>query len=425
MSPFIQPDEGACFFYLLFTLNLPQIMRYYLLTALSLLFLAPAFAQNLSDAGLTEAGINRLEQWLEKEITEDRLPMAEVLIYHNGSLGYHHTAGVSDMSTKRALEENQLYHLMSMTKPIISVAFMMLYQEGHFELSDEVARYLPEFEDLRVAQNTGEGVAVATDPAESAVTIEQVLTHTAGFSHGLTGTKLDNEIAAALYYRPQADIAARVNTLASLPLTAQPGKQWIYSASPDILARLIEVFSGQTVAEFLQERLFDPLDMKDTGYNIPSEQASRLVANHQVTEEGMSKAAMQLPSSGNKVYGGSHGLYSTASDYLKFCRMLLNEGSLDGRQYLSPAIVELMTLNYTENLREPGFGFGLGFGIVTDVAASGMPGSEGLYYWSGAYSTYFFIDPTEDLIAIMMSQRAPYSGYHERMLRQMVYQALD
>ena len=399
-------------------------MRNFLFLLFTGLLTLPALAQPLSEAGFTEAGLQRLEAWVEEEVTDRRLPMAEVLLYRNGVVGYHHTTGTSDLSTEKPLAENQLYHLMSMTKPIVTVAFMMLYEEGHFQLRDKVSDYLPEFAELKVARNSDEGLQVATDAATSDITIEQVLSHTAGFSHGLQGTKLDNEIAAALYYRPHADIGSRVSTLATLPLLGQPGEQWIYSTSPDVLARLIEVFSGQTVHEFLEERLFGPLGMTDTDYNIPADQTARLVANHQASAEGLTKAAMQLPSSGNKVYGGSFGLYSTAADYLKFCRMLLNEGELDGVRYLSPKTVELMTTNHVGDMRGNGEGFGLGFGIITDVAANGVLGSEGQYFWNGAYSTFFFIDPAENMIAILMSQRSPYSGYHEKMFRQMTYQAL-
>ncbi|PPK84114.1 CubicO group peptidase (beta-lactamase class C family) [Neolewinella xylanilytica] len=400
-------------------------MRQFLVTICVCLFITlPVLSQSLTEAGLTADGIQRLEAWLEGEVTERRLPMAEILLYRNGVVGYHHTTGLSDLSSETPLRENQLYHLMSMTKPIVTVAFMMLYEEGHFQLQDKVSTYLPDFADLKVARNATDGLQVATDPATSDVTIQQVLSHTAGFSHGLQGTKLDNEIAAALYYRPHADIASRVNTLATLPLLAQPGEQWIYSTSPDILARLIEVFSGQTVIEFLEDRLFTPLGMDDTGYNIPTESADRLVANHQMADGDLTKAAMQLPSSGNKVFGGSFGLYSTAADYLTFCRMLLNKGELDGTRYLSPKTVELMTMNHVGELRGNGEGFGLGFGIITDVSENGVLGSEGQYFWNGAYSTFFFIDPAENMIAILMSQRSPYSGYHEKMFRQMTYQAL-
>jgi CubicO group peptidase (beta-lactamase class C family) len=191
-----------------------------------------------------------------------------------------------------------------------------------------------------------------------------------------------------------------------------------------VLARLIEHFSGMTVADFLQERLFDPLKMNDTGYNVAAEKQERIVANHGFTDGTIGLAGFQLPSSGNTVYGGTHGLYSTAADYLRFCRMLLGGGELDGRRYLSPTTIEFMTLNHVGDMRSDGQGFGLGFGIVTDVAESNVAGSEGIYYWSGAYCTYFFIDPQEDMIAILMSQRAPYSGHHFEMMQQMVYQTI-
>ncbi len=399
-------------------------MRLALLTLLLCISLAPAYAQPASKAGLSEAGLQRYESWLNAEVKKGNLPMAEAIIFRHGVVGFHTVVGHSDLQEQTPLEANQVYQLMSMTKPIITVAAMMLYEEGHFQLTDEVAKYLPEFSELKVARSTGEGVGVATDPAKTNITIEQVMSHTAGFSHGLSGTKLDNEIAMALYVQPQADITSRVATLASLPLVNQPGEAWYYSASPDILSRLIEVFSGMTTAEFLQTRLFDPLGMKDTGYNLSPEQAARVVANHEVTDGKIAKAARQLPASGLTVFGGSHGLRSTAQDYLLFARMLLNDGELDGTRYLSRKTIELMTANHVGEMRGNGQGFGLGFGIITDVAASDMPGSAGQYFWNGAYSTFFFIDPKEDLISILMSQRSPYSNFHEAMIRQMTYQAL-
>ncbi|MBB4077411.1 CubicO group peptidase (beta-lactamase class C family) [Lewinella aquimaris] len=399
-------------------------MRNYLICLLLLVFLAPASAQNAAKAGLSTVGLERYGDWLEREIAEGRIPMAEALIYRNGEIGYHELLGTENLGTGTALGKDRIFHLMSMTKPIVSVAFMMLYEEGHFQLNDKVSKYLPEFKDLRVARNDSTGIAVASDPVEQEITIAQVMSHTAGFSHGLGGTKLDNEIAGALYFRPQADIAARVNTLAGLPLVAEPGTKWYYSASPDILSRLIEVFSGMTTLEFLQQRLFDPLGMKDTGYNIPAENTARLVTSHEIGNSGLAVAGRQLPSTGNTIYGGTHGLYSTAKDYLQFCRMLLNQGELDGRRYLSRKTVEMMTANHVGDLIGNGWGFGLGFGVVVDVPATGIIGSEGQYYWSGAYSTYFFIDPKENMISILLSQRSPYSGYHSDMMRQMVYQAI-
>lgn len=378
--------------------------------------------------GLSTDRLDRYEDFLQQEIDNGRIAGAVSLIVRQGQVAHREALGYSNVAEQTPLAEDQIFQLMSMTKPIVSVAFMMLYEEGHFLLTDPVAKYLPEFADLRVATDVTQGIKGETVPAEAPVTITQVLSHTAGFSHGLGGTPLDNEIAGQLYMKPHADIAGRVATLAELPLVGQPGAQWYYSASPDILGRLIEHFSGQSLIEFLRERLFAPLGMDDTGYNLSPDQQPRVVPVHNLNEAGeLVVSPRQLPTTGITVYGGSHGLLSTADDYLKFCRMLLNGGSWDGRQYLSPKTVELMTMNHVGDLRtknDPGQGFGLGFGITTDVVDSQLPGSVGQYYWSGAYSTYFFIDPQEDLIAILMTQLQPYSNHYNNKFRQMVYQAL-
>jgi len=247
-------------------------------------------------------------------------------------------------------------------------------------------------------------------------------------SHGLSGSKLDNEIAFALYYMPHPNIESRVNKLSELPLVYHPGDRWHYSTAPDVLALLIEKFSGQTVEEFLQERLFDPLDMDDTGYNIPDNKLNRQAFHHtRKPGEKLKVAEQSAPVTGNTVFGGSFGLLSTAEDYFKFCRMLLNGGKWDGRRYISRKTLELMTLDHTGDRGDgsPGQGFGLGFGVTTNVAASGALGSVGQYYWSGAYSTYFFIDPKEDLIAILMTQTTPNTGKYGAEMRRFIYQAID
>ncbi len=382
-----------------------------------------------SSAPLTTISTERLgkyEAFLKKEIADGKIPGAVSYIMKNGKLVHNAVYGYSSLKDKTPMQEDQILHLMSMTKPIVTVAFMMLYEEGHFFLSDPVSKYLPQFKDLKVAKDVNAGLDGATEPANKEITIHHVLTHTAGFSHGLAGTELDNAIAKALYLEPQKDIESRVNTLASLPLVGHPGEQWYYSASPDVLALLIEHFSGMNVADFLQERIFNPLEMKDTGYNISKENQKRWGPVHNYNKEGkMVNSEQQLPIEGNTVFGGTHGLFSTAPDYMKFCRMMLNNGAWNGKQYLSTKTIEIMTMNQIGDLpREPGQGFGLGFGVTKDVAASKSLGSVGRYYWGGAYSTYFFIDPKEELIAILMTQIQPYNGYYREVFEQFVYQSL-
>ena len=225
---------------------------------------------------------------------------------------------------------------------------------------------------------------------------------------------------------PQKNIESRVNTLVSLPMIGQPGEQWSYSASPDVLSFLIEKFSGMTTAAVLQKRIFDPLKMTDTGYNIPKEKQDRWTPVHNFNKEGkMVNSEQQLPVEGNTVFGGTHGLFSTAGDYMKFCQMFLNKGEWNGKRLLSPKTIEIMTMNQVGDLYEaPGQGFGLGFGVITDRAKNKSLGSVGLYYWGGAYCTYFFIDPEEELIAILMTQVDPYNNYYGVLMGQFIYQAL-
>ncbi|WP_332913113.1 serine hydrolase [Algoriphagus boritolerans] len=239
-----------------------------------------------------------------------------------------------------------------------------------FFLNDPLHKYLPEFKDAKVAKDPKLGTEGGLEPVKSPITIAQLMSQTAGFSHGLGSTKVDEEVIRGLYYTQHKDIAARVSAYAKLPLYGHPGEQWYYSASPDILARLIEVFSGQTVAEFLQKRLFDPLGMKDTGYNLSEEQAKRMTVLHTYDDAGkLIKSPRQTATSGITVFAGANALFSTAQDYSLFARMMLNGGELDGKRYLSSKTVELMRMNQSKDLfQDPGKGFGFGFAVVDDLA---------------------------------------------------------
>jgi CubicO group peptidase (beta-lactamase class C family) len=399
-----------------------------------LFFLTLSFAQTIAQStresfaneGVSIERLARYDAFLNQEIKEGRIAGALSLVSRNDKIVHNTSFGYSSLEDKKPMQKDGIFHLMSMTKPIVTAAFMMLYEEGHFFLTDPVSKYLPQFKDVKVAKDVNDGKDGPTEPANKEITIAHLLSHTAGFSHGLGGTELDNDIAKALYYEPQENIESRVNTLARLPLIGHPGEQWYYSASPDVLALLIEKFSGKTVEVFLQERIFNPLGMNDTGYNISKKNQNKWVPVHNLSKEGiLINSEQQLPVEGNKVFGGTHGLFSTAADYMKFCRMMLNKGSLNGKLFLSPKTVDLMTMNQTGDLQHaPGQGFGFGFGVTVDLADAKSLGSVGQYYWGGAYSTYFFIDPKENLIAILMTQLQPYSNYYNQKMRQFVYQAL-
>jgi CubicO group peptidase (beta-lactamase class C family) len=399
---------------------------------ISILFLSPAYSQMVAthagkNVGLSSDRLARYDAYFQKEIDEGRLPGVVTLVYKNGEKVHESALGYNDFSTKTPVSTDQIYYIQSMTKPIITTAFMMLYEEGHFFLNDPLHKYLPEFKDAMVAKDPKLGTEGGLEPVKSPITIAQLMSHTAGFSHGLGSSKVDEEVIRGLYYTPHKDIAARVSAYAKLPLYGQPGEQWYYSATPDILARLIEVFSGKTADAFLKERLFDPLGMKDTGYNLSEEQAKRMTVLHTYDEGGkLVKAPRQTATSGNTVFAGANGLFSTAQDYSLFARMMLNEGEFDGKIYLSSKTVELMSINQTKELfQDAGKGFGFGFAVVDDLADTKSLGSEGTFFWSGAYCTYFYIDPKEEMVAIFMTQVAPFSSYYENKFRQMIYQAVE
>lgn len=393
-----------------------------------ILFLLLTFSyESFSQTYLSSERLKRFDNYFHHEIQAGNLPGIVGLIYKDGAKVHEVALGYNDIQAKTRMQSDQIFFIQSMTKPIVTTAFMMLYEEGHFFLTDPVEKYLPEFKEMKVALDPSQGLAGGTEPASSPITLAQVLSHTAGFSHGLSSSKLDEEVRNSLYSTQHANLESRVKALASLPLVGNPGKQWYYSASPDILARIIEVVSGKSVADFLEERLFSPLGMKDTGYNLTDSQKSRMAQLHSKNKSGfLEKSANQTKTSGNTVFGGTHGLFSTAQDYSIFARMLLNGGEWEGKTYLSPKTLEIMTLPHDEGkFQDPGKGFGYGFAIVDDLAATHSLGSEGTFYWSGAYSTYFFIDPQEEMVAIFMTQLAPYSGFYENKFRQMVYQAIE
>lgn len=224
-----------------------------------------------------------------------------------------------------------------------------------------------------------------------------------------------------------ATIAERVQAMAALPLVGHPGEQWYYSASPGVLSRLIEHFSGMTTAEFLQQRLFDPLGMEDTGYNVDETKHDRVVTLHTYDQEGrMVLNPQQTPLTGNTVFGGGNGLFSTAGDDLKFCRLFLENGKApNGTHVLSPKTIELMGQNHVGDLYTPkGYGFGLGFGVITNLADTEALGSVGQLSWSGAFQTFYFIDRKENLAAVLMTQINPYSNFYGRKMPQFMYQAI-
>jgi CubicO group peptidase (beta-lactamase class C family) len=359
-------------------------------------------------------------------MSQGNIPGAVTMVIRQGKVVHLAANGYKNIATKNPMKTDDLFYIQSMTKPIISAAFMMLYEEGYFKLDDPVSKYLPEFKNLRVVRSNQDGPDAPTDSLKSQITIAQLMSHSSGLTHGLSANPVDRRFRAG-YFKPTiSSIQERVSNITKFPLLAQPGTQWNYSAGPDVMSALIEKFSGMSTEAFLKTRIFEPLGMKNTGYNVPKDQQSKIVSLHTKGADGnLSVSKMQAPFEHVKVWSGVNGLFSTASDYATFCQMIMSGGTFQGKQYLSRKTVELMTSNHTGNLfPSPGTGWGLGFAVVTNGAATLTPASTGLFYWSGANNTHFFIDPKEKLIAIFMTQESNHNFDHHLALRQMVYQSI-
>lgn len=376
-------------------------------------------------AGINIDRVKRLDKFVQSEIDKGNIPGAVTMIIHNGIVVHQGALGYKNVSTKTPMKIDDLFYIQSMTKPIISTAFMMLYEEGYFKLDDPVSKYIPEFKNFRVVKSVNDGPDDPTDSLKSEMTITQLMSHSSGLMHGLNDNSVEKRFRKG-YFNQSKTIQERVSNITKFPLLAQPGTQWNYSAGPDVLCVLIEKFSGMSVNEFLKTRIFDPLEMKSTGYNVPKSEQSKVVSLHLKGNNGtISVAANQPPFENVTVWSGVNGLFSTAADYTTFCQMMMAGGTYKGKQYLSRKTVDLMTSNQTGDLFQlPGTQWGLGFAVVTDGPATKTPASKGLFFWAGANNTHFFIDPKEKLIAIFMTQEGNFTLDYHTSLRQMVYQTL-
>ena len=353
-------------------------------------------------AGINIDRVKRLDKFVQSEIDKGNIPGAVTMIIHNGIVVHQGALGYKNVSTKTPMKIDDLFYIQSMTKPIISTAFMMLYEEGYFKLDDPVSKYIPEFKNFRVVRSVNDGPDDPTDSLKSEMTITQLISHSSGLMHGLNDNPVEKRFRKG-YFNQSKTIQERVSNITKFPLLAQPGTQWNYSAGPDVLCVLIEKFSGMSVNEFLKTRIFDPLEMKSTGYNVPKSEQSKIVSLHLKGNNGtISVAANQPPFENVTVWSGVNGLFSTAADYSTFCQMMMAGGTYKGKQYLSRKTVDLMTSNQTGDLFQlPGTQWGLGFAVVTDGPATKTPASKGLFFWAGANNTHFFIDPKEKLIAFL------------------------
>ena len=399
------------------------------------------------EVGMSAHRLERLTDVLQGYVDEGELAGAVALVARHGKVVYLNGVGFSDREAGTAMAENSIFRIASQTKAPISVGVLMLQEEGRLLISDPVGKYMPEFMQTTVAEPDGNGGYKVVD-AVRPITIRDLLTHTAGISYG-GGPARDRWEAAGVtgWYFAGWDepVGATVTRLAALPFDAQPGTQFVYGYNTDILGALIERISGMPLDVFMRERILEPLGMNDTHFYLPREKAPRLAAVYSAADTGIVRA----PDAGQETdfdflgapvgqgayvngprtsFSGGAGFLSTASDYSRFLQMMLNGGELDGARILTRKTVELMTADHLGGIPftfGAGQGFGLGFFVVTDPAATGLPSSVGEYGWFGAYHSAYWVDPTENLVVVYLTQLMPAGNIDDQgKMRALVYQAI-
>ncbi|WP_338870044.1 serine hydrolase domain-containing protein [Spirosoma sp. SC4-14] len=388
--------------------------------------------------GMSTARLQRMDAVINDYIARKRQAGVAVLVARNGKIVYHKAYGQDDIRAKTPLKRDAIFRIASQTKAIASIGLMMLFEEGKFLLDDPISKYIPAFKNPKVLDKFNEkDTTYTTVPAKREITIRQLLTHTSGISYPSIGTKE----AVAIYAKnkipsgigtPEGTLADAMNRLAALPLIHQPGERWSYGLSVDVVGYLIEVLSGQSLDQYLRTRLFEPLGMNDTYFYLPAQKQSRLT---KVYTEDSTKTVQPLPSLNGisadypKVAGtyfsGGAGLSSTLYDYAIFLQMMLNRGEYDGKRFLSPTTVRLITSNQIGDLNEGADKFGLGFSITSERSAARLPVSAGAYNWGGFFGTTYWVDPKEGIVALLYTQKVPNSfGDLNDKFKVLVYQAI-
>ena len=403
------------------------------------------------EVGMNAARLARIDAHLrEQYIDSGKIAGAVTLVARRGKVAHFSALGMADRERKRPMQEDTIFRIYSMTKPVTSIAMMTLIEQARCSLSDPVHRYIPQWEDLRVLRY-GAWPAFVTEPAHRPMTIRDLMTHTSGLTYGF----VFHDAVDAAYRRVgisggvpgeerPTTLRDMVDKLAKMPLLFSPGTRWNYSVSTDVLGYLVELISGEPFDEYLRKTIFEPLGMRDTGFRLPQGQTARFAANYRrqrdkrLTLEDDPESSPYLPP--QTFFSGGGGLVSTAEDYRRFCQMLLDGGIYEGARIVSRKTLELMVQNYLPNggdlascatgsfseTTNDGIGFGLGFAVVLDLAKRQGHGSLGEFYWGGAASTAFWVDPEEDLFVIFLTQLMPSTTYNFRgQLRSLVYAAIE
>jgi CubicO group peptidase (beta-lactamase class C family) len=397
------------------------------------------------EVGMSSSRLGNVSRLVQRYIEERKLPGAVSLVARGGSIVHFETYGSMDDERGKPVRADTIFRFYSMTKPIASVGLMMLYEEGRFQLEDPASKFIPELKGLRVLVSGSADSHTTREPARE-MTVRDLLMHTSGLVARDTSSPVGDLYRRAGLRGSDSDftLADLPRRLASIPLQVDPGSQWIYGISTDLVGYLCEVISGMPFDAYLQQRIFDPLGMEDTSFSVPASKHDRFAAcygpapgadPHYTLVDDPATSGFARP---RTYFSGAGGLCSTVSDYYRFCTMLLNGGVLDSERILGPRTLQLMTLNHLpggrdlatmaqtagETARE-GIGFGLGFAVLLDPTVAQIIGTPGEYYWGGAASTAFFVNPREELIMIFLTQLRPSSTYPiRRELRSTVYSAI-
>jgi CubicO group peptidase (beta-lactamase class C family) len=383
-----------------------------------------------AQVGLSARQLARISEALQREVERRRVPGVTALIARRGKIAYFEAFGTRDPSLNQPLQKDAIFRIYSMTKPVVSVAAMMLFEEGRFLLSDLVAKYIPDFARPKVGIERDGRLEFV--PAVRDITIQDIFCHTSGLTYGFRGSSLVQK----MYPDAPAGVRGKstaefVSLIASLPLAYQPGTRWEYSHSTDVLGRLIEIWSGMPLSEFLRQRIFEPLGMVDTGFYVPESQLSRLAQPFPKDPDTGAPVVLFDVRQKPTFESGGGGLVSTTLDYARFAQMLLDNGTFDGQRFLGRKTLEYMTSDHLNglpgsfDLLVPGCGFGLGFTVRLHRGVAATPGSIGQYSWGGLAGTTFWVDPADQFYAVLMIQAPHVRVYMRSLLRDMAYAAIE
>jgi len=391
--------------------------------------------------GFSSERLEKLDKAMQATVDNKTLSGVVTVLARHGKIVQTKVYGKQDIAAATPMQKDSIFRIFSMTNPTIGVAMMMLYEEAKWRPSDPIAKFLPEFANVQVFAGTNADGSMILEKPKHAPTVGELMTHTAGFTYGLFGNSPVDKMYTKVNPLGAASLKEFAEKLATIPLLYQPGEGWVYSVSVDLQGLIVERISGKTLPEFMQERVFGPLDMKDTGFSVAQGKLARVATIYTTGQGGIvpmprDPAITQTPG----MASGGGGLYSTARDYLRFTQMLLNNGELHGVRLLAPSSVQLMRTNHLPEQvtakgtfgigfykMQPGFGFGYDVAVFEDPIKVGSTAGQGSFLWDGVAGTWFWVDPTNDVIFIGMIQRMMIGGgvpNLEDLSRSLVYQAL-